>query len=139
LFVAATRESFDLLKIGDRWFCERCRPAGQKRAPRIVAASPLAALSEFERLLEAEGTRFEEALVEDRDGRLADFKAYSGEVARGLAEVRKALAPQKPPPSLDGAPKSRRPPKKIKANERRGDGQQDWVAGDAQPASEDAP
>ena len=107
--------------------------------PRASAAnSPLEALSEFERLLETEGARFEEALREDCVGLLADFQAYSGEVARALAAVRKALTPQKPPASLDDAPKSSRLPK-IKAKERLGEGQQDWVAGDAQPAGGASP
>lgn len=131
---STTRETFDLIHVDDAWFCEQHRPAKQMRPSRIAAATPLAALAEFERVCEAESARFEEVLVEDDNDLLPEFKAYSSEVARALAEVRKALTPQKPPPPPDDAPRSR-PPKKIKANERLGT--MDWLAGDAQPAGED--
>jgi hypothetical protein len=143
------RETFDLRRFGPNgaptaspaegeWRCSEHFPPRQ-RVPSTARVTPLEAVAEFERLLTAEGARLEEALAEDSAGLLADFKAYSGEVARALAEVKKALTPQKPPPSLDDAPRSRRLQKKIKAKERRGDGQQDWVSGTAQPASGDSP
>jgi hypothetical protein len=84
-------------------------------------------------VLEAESACFEEAIVEDRGDLLAAFRAYSGEVARAVGEVRKVLTPQRSAASLDDAPKSR-PPKKITAKERLGTA--DWLAGDAQPAGE---
>ena len=121
------RETFDLMRVGDAWFCERHRPAGHKRAARLVATTPLGALSEFERLFQAENARFEEALTDGGDDLLAEFEAYSGEVARALTGLRKVLTPQKPPASRDDLPMSRAP-KKIKPNERLGEGQKDWVA-----------
>ena len=133
----AVRETFDLRRVDDGWFCELHRPPKEKRASRPVAATPLEALAEFERLLEAEGAHLEAAIVHDSDDLLPEFKAYSSEVARAFAEVRKALTPQRPP-ATDDTPKSRAP-KKIKAKERLGDGQQDWVTGDAQPAGVGSP
>ena len=128
------RETFDLLCIDGEWRCELHRLPKQKRAPPIAAATPLAALAEFERLCQAESAHFEAAIVHDSDDLLAEFKAYCSEVARGLAEVRKVFARQKPTASPDDAPKSR-PPKKIRKAERLGT--VDWLAGDAQPAGED--
>jgi hypothetical protein len=138
---ATTRESFDLQRVNGEWFCERCRPA-QKRAARPVASSPLEALRQFEQLLEGERARFEGALVEDCEDcgyLIDDFRVCSDEIARGLAELRKVLTPQKPPASPDDALKGRRSQKKISAKERAGDGQVDWVSGDAQSANEAAP
>jgi hypothetical protein len=126
------------VRIGDSWFCERCRPA-RSHAPRAVAATPLAAMDAFEQLIMAEGARLEETLRDSRDDDSeVAFQAYSSEIGRGLTSLRKAIAPQKPPASPDGAPRSRRTPKKIKATERHGDGQVDWVAetAAAEPARE---
>jgi hypothetical protein len=134
---SGARETFDLLRIIGEWRCELHRTAEQKRARRPVVNTPFEALVEVERLLEAESARFERALVHDRHDLLAEFQAYSSKLARGLAELRKALAPPRPTTSPDDAPNSRRPPKKIKANERLGT--VDWLAGDAQPAGEDSP
>ncbi len=137
-----TRETFDLMRVGENWLCERCRPAAQKRAPRPVAASPLAALTDFENVFQTEGARMMDTIEDYGDDleawALDAFRAYSAEISRALSELRKALAPQKPPASLDDAPKSRSAPKKIRKVERLGDGQVDWVSGDAQPAGEDA-
>jgi hypothetical protein len=130
------RESFDLLCITGEWRCELHRPARKEHTPRAVGVTPLAALSTFEDLLKTEGARLEEAVVEDCAGLLADFKAYSDEVEHGLAELRMALTPQKPPASPDDAPKSRSTPKKIRKVERLAPGQQDWVIETALPAEE---
>jgi hypothetical protein len=129
----AIRETFDLARVGDDWFCERCRPVAQKRAPRLVASSPAEATNEFERTLAAELARPEEAVGDDISEAV---EACRAELERALAELRKALLPQKAPPP-DDAPRGRSP-KKIKATERLGDGQRDWV-GDAQPEREDSP
>lgn len=44
----ATRERFDLTRVGDAWFCEKDRPPW-KRAPRAVAVTPDEALNEVAR------------------------------------------------------------------------------------------
>jgi hypothetical protein len=82
------RESFDLLRIDGEWRCELHRAEKQQRASRAVAAAPLEALAQFERLLEDESARFEAALVMDRSG----FATFSRKIERGLAGLRKALA-----------------------------------------------
>jgi hypothetical protein len=128
------RETFDLLCVDGEWRCELHRLPKRKLAERIVGASPLAALGEFERLLEAASTRFEETIAEGSDDLVAAFRRYSSEVARGLAEVKKVFAAQKPTASPDDAPKNR-PRKKIGKAERLGT--VDWLAGDAQPAGEE--
>ena len=126
------------MRVGDAWFCEKHRPPKEKRASRLAANSPLEALAGFERRLETESAHLEAAITYGGDDLLGEFKVYSGEVARAPAEVRKALTPQKPPASPDGAPKSSHLPK-IKAKERMGDGQQDWVTGDPETARADSP
>jgi hypothetical protein len=131
-----TRESFDLALVDGSWFCEQCRPAKVKSPPRPVVASPIDALGECERQVEAASAGFRETLVEDLNSDLAsDFKLFSDQVARACAEAKKAVAPQKPPP--DAAPASRAP-KQIRKVERLGEGQADWV-GDVQPAVEGSP
>lgn len=92
-----TRESFDLVKIGNEWYCERCRPAEQKRAPRIVAATPLAAVAEFERTFAIATARLEATLA-NRD---IDIEAYCRELAPAFAALKKAIGPREPPSPPD--------------------------------------
>jgi hypothetical protein len=63
-----TRETFDLLKIGDAWFCERHRPALAKkdRKPRTPSASPATALDAFGNLLAEQLAELCEA-IDDKD------------------------------------------------------------------------
>ena len=78
-----TRETFDLARVGDDWFCEQHRPAKKERSPRVVAAKPLEALSVFEELLEAQVAR----LLDET----TSLEAFQQEVGRGFAELKKAL------------------------------------------------
>jgi hypothetical protein len=112
-----TRESFDLLCIDGEWRCEKHRLPKEKHASRIVAASPLAALSEFERLLET-GARLE-AVLTSRDGKDA-FDAYRRELKRGFASLKKAIAPPEPPDG-EAKPARQKPISKGKLSEQQGD------------------
>ena len=133
------RETFSLTKVADAWYCEEHVPSKRERVARAATATPAEALDAFEAALGTENGRFQEALVGDHADLAAAFKAYVDKVRRALAEVKNAFTPQKPPASPDDAPKGRRSPKKITKTERRGEGQQDWVAGAAPAASEGAP
>jgi hypothetical protein len=85
------------------WRCSLHFPSRQ-RVPSAAKATPLEAVAEFERLLSATSDR--------------------SELERGLVSLRKAIAAQKPPPSLDDAPKARRRRlKPITASERSHEGQ----------------
>lgn len=135
----AIRETFNLTRLGPdgraaeglepgAWFCEQHLPAKQSGSAKRECAASGSALANFEEILEAEGARLEEALKDrDDDGAENALTTYRREVARALAGLRKAFAPQKPA-SSNGAPKSRRPArKKIRPEERLAEGQQDWV------------
>jgi hypothetical protein len=144
----ATRESFDLRRFGPsgapaaspaegEWRCERHFPPRQN-IPPAARVTPDQALTEFERLLSAEGARLAEALPtraddDDDDNEIA-LVSYRLEIERGLGELWKSIVPPRRATAQDDAP-SRRPPKKITAKERLGT--VDWLAGDAQPAGED--
>lgn len=133
------RETFSLTRYGPNGLpSDSPAPANgvakntRSQARRSVRATPTEALADFQDILEAEIARLGNE-ASDRGGVKGALGDFRQEVERGLTELRKALAPQKPPAPLNGAFGSRRPPKKRKAIERHGDGQQDWVAGDAEP------
>ena len=101
-------------------------------------------MTDFENILAAATAGLEEEIGgEDDDDADATYvfvasralAAFRQEIERGLAGLKKTIAS---PPSSDDAPKSRAP-KKIKPKERLGDGQQDWVIEDAQPARAESP
>jgi hypothetical protein len=69
---ATTRETFDLVRVGEEWRCELHR-SPQRRASRAVAATPRQALARLEETL---------AGVDNDD------------VARALNEVKRAIAAQ---------------------------------------------
>ena len=96
----AVRETFDLRRVDDGWFCELHRPPKEKRASRPVAAMPLEALTAFENIIAAEGARLVAAIEDYGDGSdtiearaLDAVRAYSAEIARGAASLRKAVSP----------------------------------------------
>ena len=86
-----TRETFDLARVGDDWFCEQHRPAKKERAPRVAAAKPLEALGVFEELLEAQVARLLDETTGDDDPVVAALEASQQELGRGFAELKKAL------------------------------------------------
>jgi hypothetical protein len=133
----SVKESFNLRRFGPNgapaespaegeWRCSEHFPPRQN-IPPATRVTPRDAVAEFEQLLLAQGARLEEELAirsgSDDDNNDAAFEAYRGELDRGLASLRKAIAPREPPSPGD-TPKLRRPKRKpITANERAHEGQ----------------
>jgi hypothetical protein len=125
-----TRETFDLVRIGDDWFCERHRPPTPKRVPRVTGD---ATLDQFERRFADLTARFETAIAFDMDeNNRADlygaFAAYRDEIRRSLTEVRKALAARDLPPDQDVGKPKRTARKRITSTERHHEKQGELLA-----------
>jgi hypothetical protein len=140
----SVRETFNLTRYGPNglpsdspapgeWRCEEHPIASQDAPTKRVRATPTEALTDVGNILEAEIAGLEEAASERGGAGETAITLFRREVERALSDLRKALTPQKPAAASNGAPGNRRPPSKLKAIERLGDGQQDWVAGDAGP------
>jgi hypothetical protein len=116
-----TRETFDLRKVDDSWFCELHRPPKEKRAPRIAAGSPLEALTEFERLFSTQGARLGKALrSRNDDGGETALEAYRSAIERGFASLKKAIVPPEPPGG-EAKPAHPKPVSRGKRSEQQGD------------------
>ncbi len=91
------RESFNLTRVGDDWFCEEHMPPKARRAPRVTAATPTEAVDQFERILATEFAGLEEAVADGDRGDIAGaLKDYDKAIGRALSELRKALEAQAP-------------------------------------------
>jgi hypothetical protein len=121
------RETFDLIRTGDAWFCELHRPPREKHARRVAAATPTAAFDEFERTLLAENFRLKQAVDDDDDIILA-LTDHLEALARALSEVKKVFTAQAPA-RTEKAPQSKRARvRPISALERGREEQGDLIA-----------
>jgi hypothetical protein len=82
------------------WRCEEHRPP-RTRASRPAIASPIEAVAELERLIDAMTARLQEELIDDDDPEVdnsyyidAVLKGYRAEIARGIAALKKTLTPE---------------------------------------------
>jgi hypothetical protein len=125
----AIRETFNLTRVGDDWFCEEHRPPKAKRAPRVTAATPAEAVDQFERILATEFAALEEAVDDGDRGDIADaLKGYGDEFKRALTDLKKVVAAQAPAP-VEKATQNKRPRlKAITVRERDQEGQGDLIA-----------
>jgi hypothetical protein len=126
----AIRESFNLTRIGDDWFCEQHRPSTkEKRASRAIAAAPAEAVDQFEQVLAGEFAGLEEAIANDDRGDAAGaFKDYGEALGRALTDLKKAIVEQTPG-RVEKAVQNKRPREKpITARERDQEGQGDLIA-----------
>jgi hypothetical protein len=143
--IPPARESAILrrVQVAGEWvrFCAEHLPADVRRARR-PAVSPAEALTELERLIAAENSRTEGACgaaIEHWNGDNDDaagaveicleaWRGFHNELGRSLAELKKAIEESAPPQT---AKPRRGPQKKIKATERRGEGQTSLIEDEA--------
>lgn len=110
----AIRETFDLQRVDDGWFCELHR-APRKRTPRPATRAPLDVVAIFERTLAGELGRLAEAVDDDAS---KSVEACRAELERGLGGIRKAIAAHEPPAA---AARSKRKPSPTVNREGQGD------------------
>jgi uncharacterized Zn finger protein (UPF0148 family) len=115
-------------KVGEVWCCELHRVAKPKRASRAVAATPVEAVNEFERILAAQTAQLEDVVSGcDDDGVVSALKEHTEEVERALGELKAAIAAQTPPRAEKTAQSKRMRLKPISALEHDRDGLDDLL------------
>ena len=86
------RESFDLVKVGNDWFCEQHRPSLKEKRSRTAAATPTEAADQFEQTLATEFSGLQEAVVDGDRGDITDaLKDYGEALGRALTDFKKAV------------------------------------------------
>jgi hypothetical protein len=86
------RETFNLLRVGDGWFCELHRPAKKTRTERTVPVASVTAVDVFENLIGEQFAILGEAIDDGAETAWQALETVEEEVARGLEALKQAVA-----------------------------------------------